>query len=106
MYKKIASNTISQIFSKAWTAIIAIFLISVLTNYLTVELYWLYSKVYNYVWIFVFLADLWLYAITIREITNNKEKSAFIVWNVMSLRLILWVFILVLAVLIDFLLKW
>ena len=74
MYKKIASNTISQIFSKAWTAIIAIFLISVLTNYLTVELYWLYSKVYNYVWIFVFLADLWLYAITIREITNNKER--------------------------------
>ena len=106
MYKKIASNTISQIFSKAWTAIIAIFLISVLTNYLTVELYWLYSKVYNYVWIFVFLADLWLYAITIREITNNKEKSAFIVWNVMSLRLILWVFILVLAVLIAFFLPW
>ena len=101
-----ASNTISQIISKAGTAIIAIFLISVLTNYLTVELYWLYSKVYNYVWIFVFLADLWLYAITIREITNNKEKSSSIVWNVMSLRLILWIFILILAVAIAFFLPW
>jgi len=75
MFKKIVSNTISQIFSKVWSAIIAIFLISLLTNYLTVELYWLYSKIYNYIWIFVFLADLWLYAITIREITNNKDKT-------------------------------
>ncbi|MBF0913372.1 oligosaccharide flippase family protein [Candidatus Gracilibacteria bacterium] len=97
-----ASNTISQIISKAGTAIIAIFLISVLTNYLTVELYGLYSKVYNYVGIFVFLADLGLYAITIREITNNKEKSSSIVGNVMSLRLILGIFILILAVAIAF----
>lgn len=97
MFKKIASNTISQIFSKAATAIIAIFLISLLTNYLTVELYWLYSKVYNYIWIFVFLADLGLYAITIREITNNKEDSAKIIWNVMSLRLIFGILILFLA---------
>ena len=97
MFKKIASNTLSQIFSKAATAIISIFLISLLTNYLTIELYWLYSKIYNYIWIFVFLADLWLYAITIREITNNRSDSKKIVWNVMSLRLILWIIILFLA---------
>lgn len=97
MLKKIASNTISQIFSKVWTAIISIFLISLLTNYLTVELYWLYSKIYNYIWIFVFLADLWLYAITIREITNNTEDSSKIIWNVMTLRLILWIFLLFFA---------
>ena len=97
MFKKIASNTLSQIFSKAATAIISIFLISLLTNYLTIELYGLYSKIYNYIWIFVFLADLWLYAITIREITNNRSDSKKIVWNVMSLRLILWIIILFLA---------
>jgi len=97
MFKKIASNTLSQIFSKAATAIISIFLISLLTNYLTIELYWLYSKIYNYIWIFVFLADLWLYAITIREITNNRNNSQKIVWNVMSLRLMLWIIILFLA---------
>jgi len=54
MFKKIASNTISQILSKAGTAIISIFLISLLTNYLSLELYGLYSKVYNYIGIFVF----------------------------------------------------
>ena len=106
MFKKIASNTIAQIFSKVGTAIIAIFLISILTNYLTVELYGLYSKIYNYIWIFVFLADLWLYAITIREITNNKKDSSKIVGNVMSLRFILWIFILFLATGIAYFIPW
>jgi len=106
VFKKIASNTISQIFSKVWTAIIAIFLISMLTNYLSVEMYWLYSKIYNYIWIFVFLADLWLYAITIREITNDKDNSEKIVWNVMTLRLILWIIILFLATWIAYFIPW
>jgi O-antigen/teichoic acid export membrane protein len=39
MFKKIVSNTIAQILSKVGTAIIAIFLISLLTNYLTIEMY-------------------------------------------------------------------
>lgn len=106
MLKKIASNTFSQILSKVVTAIIAIFLISILTNYLSVEMYWLYSKIYNYTWIFVFLADLWLYAISIREISNNKENSSKIVWNVMTLRLILWIIILVFSTLLAFFLPW
>jgi O-antigen/teichoic acid export membrane protein len=58
VFKKIASNTLSQIFSKVVTAVIAIFLISILTNYLSLEMYGLYSKIYNYIGIFVFLADL------------------------------------------------
>lgn len=106
MLKKIASNTFSQILSKVVTAIIAIFLISILTNYLSVEMYWLYSKIYNYTWIFVFLADLGLYAISIREISNNKENSSKIVWNVMTLRLILWIIILVFSTLLAFFLPW
>ena len=68
MFKKIASNTIYQVLSKVWTAIISIFLLSILTNYLTIELFWLYSKIYNYLWIFSFFADLGLYTIAIREI--------------------------------------
>ena len=102
MLKKIASNTFSQILSKVVTAIIAIFLISILTNYLSVEMYWLYSKIYNYTWIFVFLADLGLYAISIREISNNKENSSKIIWNVMTLRLILGIIILVFSTLLAF----
>lgn len=102
MFKKIATNTFSQILSKVVTAIIAIFLISLLTNYLSLEMYWLYSKIYNYTWIFVFLADLWLYAISIREISNNPKDSSKIVWNVMTLRLILGIIILFLSTFIAF----
>lgn len=93
MLKKIASNTFAQILSKVGTAIISIFLISILTNYLSIELYWLYLKIYNYIGIFVFLADLGLYTIAIREISANKSDTNKIVWNIMSLRLILWIMI-------------
>ncbi len=106
MFKKILSNTFAQILSKAWTAIISIILLSVLTNYLTQELFWLYSKVYNYLGIFAFLADLGLYTITIREITKNKEDSKKIVSNVMTLRSILWIFIIFLSILIAYFLPW
>ena len=106
MFKKILSNTLSQVFSKAISAIIAIFLISILTNYLTIEMYGLYNKIYNYIGIFVFLADLWLYAITIREITNHKNDSSKIIWNVMSLRLILGIVILLFATSLAYMLPW
>ncbi len=100
MLKKIASNTISQILSKVATAIISIFLISSLTKYLTPEMYWQYNKIYNYLSIFTFLADLWLYTISVREISKNKDLSEKIVWNVMSLRFILWIGVIVLSILI------
>lgn len=98
MLKKIASNTVAQILSKVGTAIISIFLISILTNYLSIELYGLYLKIYNYIGIFVFLADLGLYTIAIREISANKSDTKKIVWNVMSLRLFLGILIFILAI--------
>ncbi len=106
MYKKIFINTIAQVISKAWTALISIVLLSVLTNYLSQELFWLYSKVYNYLGIFAFLADLWLYTITIREITKNTTESWKIVSNVMTLRTILWLIIIILSVWIAYFLPW
>ena len=102
MLKKIASNTLAQILSKVGTAIISIFLISILTNYLSIELYGLYLKIYNYIGIFVFLADLGLYTIAIREISANKYDTKKIVWNIMSLRLILWIIIFLWALALAF----
>lgn len=106
MFKKIASNTISQIFSKVFTAIISIFLISILTKYLSIEMYWQYNKIYNYLAIFWFLADLWLYTISIREISKDKSKAQKIIWNMMSLRLILWFIIILFSISIAFFLPW
>lgn len=85
-----------------WTAIISIFLISILTNYLPLETYGLYSKIYNYVGIFVFLADLGLYTITIREISDNQKDSKKIVGNMLTLRVLLWILMLFVGVGIAF----
>jgi O-antigen/teichoic acid export membrane protein len=106
MLRKIASNTISQILSKVFTAIISIFLISSLTKYLSPEMYWQYNKIYNYLSIFTFLADLWLYTISVREISKNKDEASKIIWNVMGLRFILWIFIVFLSILIALFLPW
>lgn len=107
--KKVYFNTIAQLAAKFSTAFISIFLIKILTNYLSVDEYWLYSKIYNYLSIFAVIADMWLFTITIREISNNKENKELvqkIIWNMMTIRLSLWISIIFLSVLIAFFLPW
>lgn len=106
MYKKIASNTFAQILSKILTAWISIFLIWILTKTLPVELYGSYNKVFSYLWIFAFLADLGLYAIAVREISKYDDKKEHIIGNILSLRLILWIGIWVLSFCIAIFLPW
>ena len=87
--KKIYTNTIAQIASKIITALISILLIKVLTGYLDVAGYGLYSKIYNYLSIFAVIADLGLYTITVRELTryqDDPDMVAKISGNILSLR--------------------
>lgn len=75
--KKIYTNTIAQIAGKVATALISIFLIKILSEYLDVAGYGLYSKIYNYLSIFAVMADLGLYTISVREMSqvqNNPQK--------------------------------
>jgi len=106
MLKKIISSTVSQIFSKVITAIITIFLLSLITNYLSIELFWVYNKIFNYIFIFAFLVDLWLYAITVKEIWANKEQSEYIFWNILTLRLFSAIFVMLFSVWIAYFLPW
>ena len=76
--KKIYTNTLAQIWGKIITALISIFLIKILTTYLDVAGYGLYSKIYNYLSIFAVIADLGLYTITVRELTKYKDDSEMI----------------------------
>ena len=87
--KKIYTNTIAQIGSKVLTALISIVMIKVITNYLSVDGYGLYTKIYNYLSIFAVIADLGLYTITVRELTkyaDDREMVKKISGNVLSLR--------------------
>lgn len=56
--RKIYINTLAQIISKILTAIISIAMIKILTGYLDVAGYGLYSKIYNYLSIFAVIADM------------------------------------------------
>ena len=106
MLKKIASNTLAQVFSKIITASITIVLLWLITNYLTIELFWVYNKIFNYIFIFAFLVDLWLYAITIKEISANKENTEYIFWNILTLRLISAILVIIFSVWVAFFLPW
>ncbi len=106
MLKKIVSSTISQIISKLITSIISIFLLSLITNYLTVELFGIYNKIFNYIFIFAFLLDLGLYAMTVKEIWANKKKSQHIFWNILSLRIISGFLVIFLSLIIAYFLPW
>lgn len=92
--------------SKVITAFISIFLIGILTKYLPIEMYGNYNKIYSYLWIFAFLADLGLYTITVREISRKPKDIQKIVWNVLTLRIWLWLLVWILAFVIAFLLPW
>ena len=64
-------------------------MIKILTGYLDVAGYGLYSKIYNYLSIFAVVADLGLYTITVRELTkhqDNPEMIEKISGNILSLR--------------------
>jgi O-antigen/teichoic acid export membrane protein len=87
--RKIYTNTIAQIGAKVLTALISIVMIKILTTYLDVAGYGLYSKIYNYLSIFAVIADLGLYTITVRELSANKDDPEMvekIASNVLTLR--------------------
>lgn len=106
MLKKVFSNTFFQMITKIFTAIIWILLIKILVSFFSVENYWVYNKVLNYLSIFAFLADLWLYTIVIRELNKMPKKSEKIISSSLFLRFSLWIAIIFLSLFIGYFLPW
>lgn len=106
--KKIYTNTLAQIAGKVATGLISIFLIKIVADYLDAAGYGMYSKIYNYLSIFAVLADLGLYTISVREMSqcqDDKEKLERISGNILSLRTISGLTIMVLSLGIAFFLE-
>jgi O-antigen/teichoic acid export membrane protein len=90
--KKIFSNTASQIAAKIFTALLSIFVIQMITRYLGVAGYGQYTKIYNYLSIFAVLADMGLYAVTVREISkyiHTPKEAEYIASSSLTLRSIM-----------------
>lgn len=103
--KKVYLNTLAQVAGKIMTALISIFLIKILTNYLDVAGYGLYSKIYNYLSIFSVIADLGLYTITVREISEHRddeEKVKMIAGTILTIRSVMGLTIVAISVSIGF----
>lgn len=99
-FRRVATNAIAQILAKAGTALISIFLVRILTGYLGDAGFGAYSKVMNYSSIFAVLADIGLYAVTVREVAacrHDRSAVVRIVGTVTSMRCILGVFLTIVA---------
>ncbi len=80
-------------------------MIKILTSYLDIAGYGLYSKIYNFLSIFAVIADLGLYTITVRELSEHKDDPKMvekISSNVLTLRTLSGLIILLLSLSIGY----
>lgn len=86
---KIASNTIAQIASKMFNAILSVVIIKIITHYLKTEGYGQYTLVYELVGFFGIACDLGLFTIAVDEMAKTKESMQRVLGSILGLRLIL-----------------
>ena len=84
--RKILSNTIAQILGKVVIAILGLAVVKIATSYLSVAGYGQYIAIYEFLAFFGIAADLGLFTIAVREMSDNKEKIPKIIGNILSLR--------------------
>lgn len=87
--QKIASNTIAQIVSKLFNAVLSVVIIKIITHYLKTEGYGQYTLVYELVGFFGIACDLGLFTIAVDEMAKTKEKMQRVLGSILGLRLIL-----------------
>lgn len=104
--KAIFINTASQVTVRFVTLAFALISLKLLTNYLGPAGIGNYNTITTYVNFFIVLADLGLFAITVREISKNSESEKKILSNVFSIRLVTAFIASLLAILIVFFTKY
>src|SRR3989339_936467 len=101
--RKILSNTGFQIVGKLLTAAVSIVILKIITKYLSISEYGQYSQIYDFLSYFAIISDLGLFTIAVREMSKNTAKVKEIIGNILSIRIIVAVLALILAVLMAFL---
>jgi len=85
--KRIAFNTLVQLFSKLITAATSVLVIVYLTRYLGVSGYGDYATIFAYLGIFGVFVDLGLFVTAVREIAKYPDKESSILGNMLGLRI-------------------
>lgn len=86
--KAIFINTSSQIVVRVVTLVFSLIALKLLSNYLGTTGYGNYNTIVTYLNFFVVIADLGLFAATVREISKNPDQEKKIISNVFLLRII------------------
>lgn len=86
---KIAWNTIVQILGKFSSTLLGLVIVGLLTRYLSLTDYGLYTFIFVFVMMFGSIADWGLTLITVREASRNEQKAEQIISNTLFIRLIL-----------------
>ncbi len=100
--RKILSNTVAQLGGKLVTAILGLAVVKIGTNYLSIEGYGEYVLVYEFLTFFGIAADLGLFTIAVQQMAKDEKNIPKIIGNILSLRTILVIGTLLLAIGISF----
>lgn len=104
--KAIFVNTSSQVIVRFITLAVTLMSIKLLTNYLGTAGVGKFNTITTYINFFIVIADLGLFAVTVREISQHPDNEKKILANVMYIRLISAVLACIVAVLIVFTTKY
>lgn len=102
--RKILSNTIAQVAGKFVVAILGLLVVKITTTYLSVEGYGEYVIIYEFLAFFGIAADLGLFTIAVRDMSEDEEKIPKIIGNILSLRTILVLLTMIFAIVTIYLL--
>lgn len=86
--QKIAYNATFSTVAKVVDTFLAVITIAMLTRYLGPSGFGDYSIIFTFGYIFIVLADMGLYSITVREISQNEERECEIISNAFTLRMV------------------
>lgn len=101
--KKILGNTAVQVAGRAVMAVVSIVILKIISGFLSVEGYGMYSGVYEFLAFFAIIADLGLFTIAVREMGKENRPRDFIVGNILGMRMVLAFSMMVVAVIAAFL---
>ncbi len=96
--RKILTNTFAQIGGKAIVALIGLVTIRLLAQYLDETEMGHYFAAYEFLAVFAIAADLGLFTIAVKEMSEDSKRMPVIIGNVLSLRTILSVVVMTIAV--------
>ncbi|EKE27751.1 MAG: putative polysaccharide biosynthesis protein [uncultured bacterium (gcode 4)] len=85
--KKVLHNMNWLFFEAVFKALVSFFVWTWLARYFWPSNFWIFNYAVAFVWIFSFIANLWLDSITIKELVEKNSESNEILWSVFFLKL-------------------